>query len=131
MDTKINCKCCNYAENFKWVLFENDTTVCVADENNILIGSCYIIPKNHKETPFDLSDKEWADTKNMINTVKEYLERRYKPDGYNLGWNVGETGGQFVFHAHLHFIPRYKDEPLAGKGIRHWFMQEENKRNNE
>ncbi|MEE0699417.1 MAG: HIT family protein [Bacilli bacterium] len=128
MILKDNCKCCNYIDNFKYILFENDTIVCVSDDNDILIGSCYIIPKEHKETPFDLSDKEWADTKKLITIVKNYLDDKYAPDGYNLGWNVGSVGGQFVFHSHLHIIPRYKSEPLAGKGIRHWLMQEENRR---
>ncbi len=127
---KKECNCCNYIDNFKFVLFENDTCVCVADENNILIGACYIIPKEHKETPFDLTNIEWNDTKNLIDTVKKYLDKKYKPDGYNLGWNIGQVGGQFIFHSHLHVIPRYKDEPLAGKGVRHWLMQEENKRPN-
>ncbi|MGE5456171.1 MAG: HIT family protein [Ignavibacteriales bacterium] len=127
---KEDCNCCNYIDNFKYILFENDTCVCVADDNNILIGACYIIPKNHKENPFDLSDKEWLDTKKLVDIVKDYLDKKYKPDGYNLGWNIGQVGGQFVFHSHLHVIPRYKDEPLAGKGVRHWLMQEENKRPN-
>ncbi|WP_040951447.1 HIT family protein [Gorillibacterium massiliense] len=130
MDTNINCKCCNYHKNFQHVLFENDSVVCVADDNNILIGACYIIPKAHKETPFDLSEREWIDTKKLIDITKTYLDTKYKPDGYNLGWNIGEVGGQFVYHSHLHVVPRYKDEPFAGKGIRHWLMQEENRRIN-
>lgn len=130
MTKKQNCKCCNYIENFEEILFENESVICVSDNNDILLGSCYIIPRQHKETPFELSDLEWKETKKMLNKVKKYLDKKYKPDGYNLGWNVGEVGGQFVFHSHLHVIPRYKDEPLAGKGIRHWFMQEENRRKN-
>lgn len=125
---KRDCKCCNYKKNFKYILFENKTAVCVADENNILIGACYIIPKSHRENPFELSLEEWIDTKKLIDKVKQYLDEKYCPDGYNLGWNVGKTGGQFVFHSHLHIIPRYKDEPFSGKGIRHWLMQDENKR---
>jgi len=31
-------------------------------------------------------------------------------------------------HAHLHIIPRYKDEPFSGKGIRHWLKSDENMR---
>ena len=126
MSTMRECRCCNYKASFEHILFENDTCVCVADENNILIGACYIIPKIHKVSPFELSRKEWNDTKDLLNHVKKFLDNKYKPDGYNLGWNVGEIGGQFVFHSHLHVIPRYKDEPLAKKGIRHWFMQDEN-----
>ena len=40
------------------------------------------------------------------------------PDGYNVGWNCGAVGGQSLMHAHLHVMPRFRQEPLAGQGIR-------------
>ena len=113
--------------------FENESVVGVpaTDANGnqfdkTLIGSYVIIPKSHVATPFDLSEQEWLDTKKMIDIVKQYIDEKYKPDGYNLGWNVGRVAGQEVAHAHLHVIPRFNDEPLAGKGIRYWIKQEEN-----
>ena len=36
--------------------------------------------------------------------------------------------GQEVSHAHLHVVPRFKDEPLASKGIRYWLKQAANRR---
>ncbi|MCL2603548.1 MAG: HIT domain-containing protein, partial [Defluviitaleaceae bacterium] len=87
-----------------------------------------IIPKAHKVTVFDLSFEEWEATKQLIDRVKCYLDEKYKPDGYNVGWNCGEAGGQHVFHAHLHIIPRHADEPYAGRGIRNWIKREENRR---
>ena len=60
--------------------------------------------------------------------VLELLKRTLEPQGYNVGWNCGPVGGQEIFHAHLHVIPRYQDEPLAGKGIRYWLKQEINVR---
>ncbi|WP_409340390.1 HIT family protein [Paenibacillus sp. MBLB4367] len=51
----------------------------------------------------------------LLNEVKLYLERNYKPDGYNVGWNCGHVGGQHVFHSHLHIIPRYANEKMAEK----------------
>ena len=111
--------------------FENDTMMGVRSnnlKNNTLIGSYVIIPKSQVGTPFELSDKEWADTKILMQEIKAYLDEKYKPDGYNVGWNVGVAGGQEVAHAHLHIIPRYSDEPYAGKGIRYWFKQPENVR---
>jgi len=30
-----------------------------------------------------------------------------KPDGYNIGINIGEAAGQTIFHLHIHLIPRY------------------------
>ena len=109
--------------------FENETMMGVRSnnlKNNTLIGSYVIIPKTQVGTPFDLSDKEWEDTKLLMREIKEYLDNKYHPDGYNVGWNVGVAGGQEVAHAHLHIIPRYADEPYAGKGIRYWFKQPEN-----
>lgn len=111
--------------------FENDTMIAVKSnnlKNNTLIGSYVIIPKSQVGTPFDLSDKEWADSKSLLMELKEYLDEKYSPDGYNIGWNVGKVGGQEVAHAHMHVIPRYADEPYAGKGLRYWFKQPENMR---
>ena len=109
--------------------FENETMVATmsnVQKNGTMKGSYVIIPKSGVGSPFELSDKEWADTKLLLKELKNYLDDTYHPDGYNIGWNVGKAAGQEVKHAHLHIIPRYDDEPLAGKGIRYWFKQPEN-----
>ncbi|WP_237718730.1 HIT family protein [Alkalibacillus haloalkaliphilus] len=43
-------------------------------------------------------------------------------------WNCGEVGGQYIFHAHLHVLPRYESEPLSGEWIRCLFKSKRNKR---
>ena len=109
--------------------FENETMIAVKSnnlKNNTLIGSYVIIPKSEVGSPFELSDKEWNDSKALMIEVKAYLDKKYSPDGYNIGWNVGKAAGQEVAHAHMHIIPRYSDEPYAGKGLRYWFKQPEN-----
>ncbi|WP_349408536.1 HIT family protein [Pseudalkalibacillus sp. SCS-8] len=93
-----------------------------------LEGAGLIVPKEHKETAFDLTRDEWDATYSLLQEVKQYLDEMYQPQGYNLGWNCGEIGGQHIFHAHLHVLPRYEDEPLAGKGIRYLFKGKENER---
>ena len=111
--------------------FENETMVAVRSnnlKNNTLIGSYVIIPKSQVGSPFELSEKEWADSKALMSELKKYLDEKYKPDGYNIGWNVGKAAGQEVAHAHMHIIPRYNDEPFAGRGLRYWFKQPENVR---
>ena len=115
--------------------FENESCVGVPStdrDGNIytktLIGSYVIVPKSYVETPFDLSEQEWMDTKKMLDIIKSHLDEKFNPDGYNLGWNVGKTAGQTVSHAHFHIIPRFKDEPYAEKGIRHWLKKDENAR---
>ena len=94
----------------------------------VLTGSGLIIPKAHRETVFDLTEVEWTATYALLQQVRDLLHELYAPHGYNVGWNAGSVGGQEVFHAHLHVIPRFADEPYAGRGIRYWLKQEANLR---
>ena len=77
---------------------------------------------------FDLTDEEWIATFSLLKLVKEMIDIEHEPNGFNIGWNIGIVAGQEVFHAHLHVIPRYANEPLSGKGIRYWIKQPSNKR---
>jgi len=94
----------------------------------ILIGSGLIVPKRHCRTVFDLTVEEWQATYQLLQEAKKLLDENYHPNGYNIGWNCEANAGQEIFHAHLHVIPRYVDEPLAGRGIRYWIKQEANRR---
>ncbi|WP_456279081.1 HIT family protein [Bacillus sp. AK128] len=93
-----------------------------------LEGAGLIVPKAHRETAFDLTQEEWSATYELLHEAKKYIDENHRPQGYNLGWNCGDVGGQHIFHAHFHVIPRYEDEPLAGKGIRYMFKSSENNR---
>jgi diadenosine tetraphosphate (Ap4A) HIT family hydrolase len=110
------------------VVLENEHCCFLQEPQQVLVGSGIIIPRAHRETAFDLTEEEWAATFSLLKEARALLDAQYRPDGYNLGWNSGTVAGQEVFHAHLHVIPRYADEPLAGKGIRHWLKQPANKR---
>jgi diadenosine tetraphosphate (Ap4A) HIT family hydrolase len=110
------------------IILENDLCLFLQREEAVLIGSGLIIPRAHRETAFDLTIEEWNATHLLLLEVKRMIDDQYRPAGYNLGWNVGAVGGQEVFHAHLHVIPRFQDEPHAGKGIRYWLKQDSNKR---
>lgn len=110
------------------VILQNEHCLFIQMPQKVLIGSGLIVPKAHREAIFDLSASEWAATYHLLHEAKAYLDKKHSPDGYNVGWNSGSVAGQHIFHAHLHVIPRVKDEPLAGKGIRHWLKQPENAR---
>lgn len=110
------------------IVVESDYCIFIQTEQPILIGSGLIIPRSHRKNVFDMTEAEWCDTYDLLQRVKALLDERHRPDGYNIGWNSGAVAGQKIFHAHLHIIPRFKDEPLAGRGIRWWIKQEENRR---
>ena len=110
------------------IILQNDLCLFIQQEQPVLIGSGCIIPKVHRETPFDLTQEEWHSTYDLLHEVKTLLDEQHAPDGYTIGWNCGATGGQTVFHVHLHVIPRFADEPYAGRGIRNWLKRDENRR---
>jgi diadenosine tetraphosphate (Ap4A) HIT family hydrolase len=110
------------------IILENAHCLFVRQPQKVLIGSGLIIPRQHRETVFDLTSDEWAATYDLLQQAKALLDAELAPAGYNVGWNVNRVGGQEVCHAHLHVIPRFTDEPLAGKGIRYWLKQPSNQR---
>ncbi|MBA3471485.1 MAG: HIT domain-containing protein [Herpetosiphonaceae bacterium] len=124
----MQCPLCPPAVEAEQVVLENALCLFLQMPEPVLIGAGIIIPRSHRETVFDLTPAEWVATYDLLGQVKALLDASHAPAGYNVGWNSGATGGQHIFHAHLHVIPRYVDEPLAGKGIRHWLKQPENRR---
>jgi diadenosine tetraphosphate (Ap4A) HIT family hydrolase len=122
------CPFCSDSVKQNEIILENELCLFLQRDEPVLIGSGLIIPRAHRETAFDLTTAEWNATHALLQEVKVRLDRLYHPAGYNLGWNCGATAGQEVFHAHLHVIPRYTDEPYAGRGIRSWLKQETNRR---
>jgi len=109
-------------------LLESKHNLYIASWDKVLLGSGMIITKQHRETLFDVTEEEFVDSYHLLHEVKKMLDEQLHPDGYNVGWNCYPVGGQTVAHVHMHIIPRYQDEPMAGKGIRHHLKQIENTR---
>jgi diadenosine tetraphosphate (Ap4A) HIT family hydrolase len=123
-----NCPFCPPTVAVQGIVLQNNHCLFLQQDEPVLVGSGLIVPRQHRENVFALSAEEWQATFSLLHEAKMLLDALYQPDGYNLGWNCGRSGGQEIFHAHLHVIPRFADEPLAGKGIRYWLKQETNKR---
>ena len=92
------------------------------------LGSAMVLPHAHRTTVFELDEDEWAATQRLLRAVMDLVSAEHRPDGWNVGWNVHPVGGQSIPHAHCHVIPRYEDEPFAGRGLRWWFKSDANRR---
>ena len=79
-------------------------------------GHLLIILNRHVADYFSATAKEkialWA----MLDEGKNLLERRFKPDGYNMGVNNGTHAGQTIMHCHIHLIPRRSGDSLNPRG---------------
>ena len=110
-------------------VFDDDLVWFLQDSRyqGALKHSGVIVPVVHRETVFDLTESELAATFRLLRQVKTWMDAEFSPDGYNVGWNCGRVGGQEVFHAHLHVIPRFAQEPLAGQGTRSYLKSDANR----
>ncbi|MCC7556034.1 MAG: HIT family protein [Methanoculleus marisnigri] len=79
-------------------------------------GHLLIIPYRHVADFFDATDAELAALLALVREAKTLLDGRFRPDGYNVGVNVGEAAGQTVMHLHLHVIPRYAGDVKDPRG---------------
>ena len=102
------------------IRFENGLARFIEDERfqGALKHSGVIVPIEHRRTVFELTEPEIVATFELLRTVKRWMDQAFAPDGYNVGWNCEAAGGQTLLHAHMHVIPRFRQEPLAGQGIR-------------
>lgn len=99
------------------LLCENELARAFFDKFPVNEGHVLITPKRHAVTYFDATKEELAAINELIFEVKETLDKRYNPDGYNIGVNVNHAAGQTVYHLHVHVIPRYQgdiDDPRGG-----------------
>lgn len=71
-------------------------------------GHLMVIP--YKQVPdfHGLTDEELADLMKLVRRCQEALTCVMKPDGFNIGVNVGRVAGAgIVEHVHIHLVPRW------------------------
>lgn len=109
------CPFCN-PDTERELIVESATAYAMFDKFPVSNGHALIIPKKHCADYFDLTFKEQSACIFMLNKVKEIIEKRFNPDGFNVGININETAGQTVPHVHIHLIPRYKGDVENPRG---------------
>jgi len=98
------------------ILYQDDSWFAVYDNFPVSKGHVLLIPKRHVKTYFELNYVELASVGLNINIIKHILDKKFKPTGYNIGINCGESAGQTVMHCHIHIIPRYDGDVSDPRG---------------
>lgn len=98
------------------------------DEENLVVHrgrSCYALLNNHPYNgghlmvvPYrqvadleDLTDDEMLELMRVAQRCLRVLRETMKPDGFNLGLNLGRVAGAgIVEHLHLHIVPRWQGD---------------------
>src|SRR6516225_7341705 len=89
------------------IFFQTELVVGIWDAFPVSDGHALLVTRRHIETWFDATTEERRALVDGIEPAKDAILRHHKPDGFNIGVNVGSAAGQTIPHLHLHVIPRY------------------------
>jgi ATP adenylyltransferase len=71
-------------------------------------GHLMVVPRRHGADLAALPAAEWADLQEELRLAAAVLQAVYRPEGINLGMNLGRAGGAgIVDHMHWHLVPRW------------------------
>jgi ATP adenylyltransferase len=73
-------------------------------------GHLMIFPVRHVEDITDLSSGEAAAIHDLTVKTLRMLREEFHPTGFNVGYNLGKSGGASICHIHQHIVPRYDNE---------------------
>jgi ATP adenylyltransferase len=82
-------------------------------------GHLLAVPYRNVSGLAGLKPAERADLMDEIIFGQEVLQAALKPDGFNLGFNLGAAAGGSIRHLHAHIVPRWNGDtnfmPVIGK----------------
>ena len=97
-------------------LLENEVGFVIYDGFPVSKGHCLIVPHRVYSDYFESTNEEVIGLQKLVLETKKLLDEKFQPDGFNVGINSGESGGQTVPHVHIHLIPRYKGDMENPRG---------------
>ena len=113
----VTCPFCNPISED--IVTKNDLCYAIRDRFPVNRGHMLVIPFRHTPDFFTLTPEERAAVCDLVVTCRKLIDENFHPEGYNIGFNVGEAAGQSVMHCHCHVIPRYAgDVPEPKGGVR-------------
>ncbi|USH00228.1 HIT family protein [Thermococcus argininiproducens] len=110
----MQCPFCNPSREV--LLYEDERIRILIDSYPASRGHLLVVPIKHVERIEELEEDEKLALLNGIEISIKKLKEALKPDGFNIGINLGEAAGQTVSHLHIHVIPRYKGDSTFPRG---------------
>src|SRR6266568_3406399 len=86
---------------------------CFAVLNTFPYNGGHLMVVPYKQTPDldGLTDEELADLFKLTRRCVNALTQLIKPDGFNLGFNLGKAAGAGITnHLHIHVVPRWQGD---------------------
>ena len=97
------------AENL--IAFRGTNAYVILNRFPYTSGHLMVIPFEHKPNLEELDPATRAEMIELTSRCTTVLKNIYKPQGFNVGVNIGEAAGAGVAgHVHIHIVPRWKGD---------------------
>jgi ATP adenylyltransferase len=71
-------------------------------------GHVMVVPFQHAATLQELAEDTLLETMRLARECEKHLRAIYRPDGLNIGMNLGRSAGAGIAdHLHMHILPRW------------------------
>jgi len=106
--------CVKYAEDDdakNYVVKRGKTCFCLLNIYPYNNGHLMVAPLRHVADLSDLNMEERSEMMELAVEMKELLQKKINPHGFNIGINCGAIAGAGITdHLHLHIVPRWSGD---------------------
>ena len=94
------------------IVYSDDNFIGILDIHPKAKGHTVIFPKKHFRNLLDMPSSLGNEMLESVKSVALDLIKQGEGEGFNVVVNNEPAAGQVIFHAHIHVIPRKKDDGL-------------------
>jgi len=95
-------------ENDRYLLLKTEHSLVMLNIYPYNNGHLLVAPRRHTGNIQELSAQEHLDIMSTSSKMIGILKKVLNPDGFNLGLNLGKSGGAGIAeHLHMHIVPRW------------------------
>jgi len=108
----IFCKIAREKKDKKnYVLFRGKWNYVLLNNYPYNSGHLMVVPFKHVKNLEDLTDEELYEHFKIVRESVKNLKKVFKPEGFNIGINIGRIAGAGVEnHIHTHIVPRWSGD---------------------
>jgi ATP adenylyltransferase len=90
------------------ILYRGQTAFVMLNAFPYTNGHLMVAPYRHTNDMAELDDAELLEINQLVAWCTRWIRSAYRPDGFNIGVNVGRAAGAGIpTHIHWHIVPRW------------------------
>ncbi len=108
-DGCIFCEMAADDRDEEWlIVFRGKHNFAVLNRFPYTSGHLMVVPYRHVPDLAGLDEPEASELMALTRASERHVRATYRPDGLNLGMNIGESAGAGIAgHIHMHVLPRW------------------------